>query len=266
MSNNKSPEEIVNQSGYPLQIRLEDWINETYKRHKWKVLVSEHRWVNSETKDEGFIDLVLENANEDKKLVIECKRIIGNWIFLLPQVQFNEKYNIKALIADYDQNNNFFYTYWKDTFLTPQSNEATFCVMETGGKRDSRTLENLSGELLLSLEHLVVEETKLYSKFFEKMSNPSRFSIVYLPVIVTTANLHLMNFDPSKIDIKTGKVIKNDLAPVEFIRFRKNLATSIDPTRPDNSTLDDINRENDRTVFVVQAKSFITFLEQVGNY
>jgi hypothetical protein len=68
----KSPEEIVNESGYPLQIRLEKWIEDTWREHKWKVLVSEHRWVNSETKDEGFIDLVLEKG-ENQKLVIECK-------------------------------------------------------------------------------------------------------------------------------------------------------------------------------------------------
>ena len=67
----KSIEEIVNDSGYPLQIRLEEWIKDTWRDHRWKVLVSEHRWVNNETKEEGFIDLVLHNEAEDKKIIIE---------------------------------------------------------------------------------------------------------------------------------------------------------------------------------------------------
>ena len=54
----KSIEEIVNNSDYPLQIRLEEWIKDTWQEHRWKVLVSEHRWVNIETKEEGFIDLL----------------------------------------------------------------------------------------------------------------------------------------------------------------------------------------------------------------
>jgi hypothetical protein len=42
----KSSQDIVNNSGYPLQIRLEKWIEETWQQHKWRVLVKEHRWVN----------------------------------------------------------------------------------------------------------------------------------------------------------------------------------------------------------------------------
>ena len=163
----KSPEEIVNDSGYPLQIRLEKGIKDTWREHRWKVLVSEHRWVNSETKEEGFIDLVLEKEGENRKIVVECKRIIGNWIFLLPKVQLVEKSISKALFMHYNQTNHTFFSSWEDARLTPLSYETTFCVLETGGKRDNRTLEKLSGELLLSLEHLAVEETKLYSKIFD---------------------------------------------------------------------------------------------------
>ena len=51
----KTTQDIINNSGYPLQIRLEKWINETKEHHEWCVLVTEHRWINGETKDYGFI-------------------------------------------------------------------------------------------------------------------------------------------------------------------------------------------------------------------
>ena len=114
----KSLEEIVNDSGYPLQIRLEEWIKDTYREHRWKVLASEHRWVNGETKDEGFIDLVLESKAADKKLVVECKRIIGNWVFLLPKVQFAEKSTAKALFMHYNQTNQTFFPNWEKSLIS----------------------------------------------------------------------------------------------------------------------------------------------------
>ena len=50
----KTAQDVVNNSGYPLQLRLEEWIEETRQNHKWQVLVREHRWVNTETKDRGL--------------------------------------------------------------------------------------------------------------------------------------------------------------------------------------------------------------------
>ena len=128
------------------------------------------------------------------------------------------------------------------------------------------TLEKFSGELLLSLEYLAREESELYLKNFKALQQHHPFSIIYLPIIVTTANLYTMKFDPSNVDITDGKVTKSNLAPVEFVRLRKNLATSIEYDKAKMYLLDDINKENDRTVFIVQANSFIKFLSMLKLY
>jgi hypothetical protein len=257
----KTAQDIVNNSGYPLQIRLKEWIEETRQQHKWKVSVSEHRWVNTEINDEGYIDLVLEHKSTNLRLVVECKRITGSWTFLLPMAQLINDRKTRMLSIDY----NSFKFLWSEFAILPESPEASFCVMETDGKKDSRTLEKLAGELLLSLEYLAVEETELIRPFIEKSQRkllPTQMR--YLPIIVTTAQLQVMNFNPSSIDVKSGEVIESMITPVKYVRFRKNLATNIKYEKPDELfTLDQLNRENDRTIFVVQTESFINFLSSI---
>jgi hypothetical protein len=257
----KTTEEIINDSGYPLQIRLEKWIDETKEHHEWRLLFTEHRWINRETKEDGFIDLVLENSRKFLKLVIECKRISGSWTFLLPTMNPNKEHKVRILRTQY---NNLKYT-WDEVPLSPESYEAAYCVMEVNGGKDSRTLEKLTGELLLSLEALALEETDLVMSLQERLNPPNisfQQDMYYLPIIVTTATLKKSIFDPSSVDVKSGKISDGNISPVEFIRFRKNLATNIKYDKPLSSTMRELNRENDRTVFIIQAENFIDFLEK----
>jgi hypothetical protein len=261
----KSAHEIVNNSGYPLQIRLKEWIEETYLQHRWKTLVGEHRWVNAETKDDGYIDLVLEKSRTNLRLVIECKRIDGSWTFLLPVAHPALEREVIGLSAIHSPARNYS---WNEIYMVPESLKAAFCVMETDGKKDSRTLEKLARELLLSLEHLSVEEAGILAAFINRVApTPDvRSSIFYLPVIVTTANLQTMAFPPSAVDVKTGNINSSEstVSSVEYIRFQKNLATTIKNESDSIYSLADVNRNNDRTVFVVQAESFINFLSRIS--
>jgi hypothetical protein len=139
--------------------------------------------------------------------------------------------------------------------------------MEAGGKKDSRTLEKLAGELLLSLEYLAIEEMELVKSLYKELPPPPiSEKWIYIPIIVTTADLQTMTFSPLKIDIKYGKITESTVVPVEFIRFQKNLATNIGYEKPKMRTLRELNKENDRTVFVVKAENFIDFLSMIGYY
>lgn len=262
----KSAHDIVNHSGYPLQIHLAEWINNTYgQRHRWNVLVQEHRWVHRETNIDGYIDLVLDRKGFDVRLVIECKRIYGSWTFLIPTEKPVEERKLTLLCAQHIPES---YS-WPELNLKPKSFESSFCVMETSGQNDSRTLERLSGELLLSLEHLALEETRVFSSALKKI-NPDLTSdqsrMFYLPVIVTTAKLQTIAFDPSNIDIKNGRIdeTKSSISDIDFIRLRKNLTTTIKNDLPRIYSLKDVNRANDRSVFIVQAEKFIDFIEAIG--
>jgi hypothetical protein len=256
----KSAQEIVNESGYPLQLHLEKLITSSIETQNWKILAKEHRWVNADTKEEGFIDLILERERYLLKLVIECKRILGNWIFLVPKNQFMSTREVRILYTDYGTSNFL----WTTKSLYPESHESQYCVLETGGKKDSRTLENIAGESLLSLEYLAIQEADLLKPIVDNIGLPNQ-SMFYLPIIVTTANLQSMVFDRTTVNIENGQVTDGEVTPIDYIRFRKNLATNIEYNNPGKIfTLDQLNQENDRSVFIVQAKSFIRFISMLN--
>jgi hypothetical protein len=257
----KTTQDIVNESGYPLQLRIERWIEETGQQHQWWVAAREHRWVNSETGDEGYIDLILERERRNLRLVLECKRIDGSWTFLVPTTQSVHDEFFKSLLVNYQD----FGFSWKNFSLAPASPEASFCVMETSGKRDSRIIESLAGELLLSMEQLAIQETDLVKTDIQKVGGLSQY-MLYLPVIVTTATLQIINFNPSDIEITDGKITESAVEEVNVIRFRKNLASNVEYEKPQMYRLKDLNRENDRSVLVVQAASFINFLKELYAY
>jgi hypothetical protein len=262
----KTTQDIINDSGYPLQLHLESQIEATRNRHKWQVLAREHRWVNSESLDEGFIDLVLESTSAFVKLVVECKRVSGSWTFLLPDMNPSDTSKTRILHTD----SKLHQLTWEERNIEPRSYHSAFCVMEVDGKKDSRTLEKLSGEVLLSLEYLALEDRKLHQVRLStsKQVDPYEPELFYLPIVVTTAKLQTCIFDPNSVSINDGKIPSTSrIEEIKFIRFRKNLATTTDKrwfTEPEVYDLSASNQENDRTVFVVQAKHFVDFLILIG--
>jgi hypothetical protein len=249
----KTPQDIVNGSGYPLQIHLESLIDSTVDSHGWRVLVSEHRWVDPVSDEEGFIDMVLEHWSYQVRLVLECKRVAGSWIFLLPAVKPVKKQETRVLKAQYDPPSFL----WEDFRIQPESHQSRYCVMEVGGKKDSRTLEKMSGELLISLECLAQEEMSLGKHGGTRMH--------YLPVIVTTAQLQKCCFDPRTVNIADGTIAPADshIDGVDCVRFRKNLATHLPYAKPLPPDLRESSGENDRTVLVVQADHLMEFLSSL---
>jgi len=219
--------------------------------------------VNAETGEEKYIDLLLEREGLPIRIIVECKRISGNWYFLMPANPLITTLNTKLLSVDHRD-----YQYsWKEKNLFPESQEAKYCVMETEGKRDNRMLEKIAGETLLSLEYFAREDTEVMKSVMERLglSNSIMF---YLPVIVTTAKLNDITFNCSEIDIETGNISDSDSKPIKFIRFRKNLSTGIEYKFANSSitSIDQLRSQYDRTVFVVQAKSFIEFLSLINSY
>jgi hypothetical protein len=253
----KSPQDFINETGYPLQLRLEKWINETSNEHHWEILTKERRWTNNQTGEDGYIDMVLRSGNGILFLVIECKRIIGSWNFIVTKQKSSKQSNISHLYHDYREKAK----YWRYTPLCPESYEVPYCVMETDGKRDGRTLEKWAGELLMSLESF---SQRYYSLIPEQtLGQYPPFAAYYLPVIVTTADLNVVIVDPTDkgIDITKGVVLDSEIESVDYLRFCKNLATGF-KDNPERTIIDfnKLDRENDRTILIVKAEHFIDFL------
>jgi hypothetical protein len=84
---------------------------------------------------------------------------------------------------------------------------------------------------------------------------------VYVPVIVTNAQLSVCDFDPAEVSIADG-LLPGEAAfdDVSVLRFTKNLSFDIDTSK--HETLTASNAAKDRTVFVINAMSFSGFLQQ----
>jgi len=255
MAENKdSLTDVINSSGFLFQLRLEEEIKKSRPvspMGEWQQIAREHKWIDTLDGKEGFIDIVLESGGTTR-LVIECKRVTdASWLFLVPS---NEKESKRGQFLWTESKANTFD--WHDFNFNPSSLESAFCVVRGQGEKDTPLLERLSSLLLRSTESLANEELKI-------TFNQERKIRFYLPVIVTNAKLYACRFNTSDINIDTGKLSESDFTEIPFIRFRKNLSSTIRSESPFTSNLNEINRQNERTVLIINAKELSTVLRSL---
>jgi hypothetical protein len=258
MNENKEGQllDLVNSSGYPLQIGIEELVKQTSRIHQWLVVGREHFWRNTELKQEGFIDLILSKNN--LRMLVECKRVLDkDWIFLVTDIKEYQRYKAKllrSLVKSVDS-----YYEWVDIDCGPRSLESQFCIM--GREKDRPSLEKLSSDLLLAMDSLAIEESAI------RLSNPIADPIqtAYIPVIITTADLQICSFHPSEVNLDDGKVsTASNFTKLDYIRFRKGLSTANFNNLQTVRDLKESNKQNERTVFVVKASKLVDFLIGFG--
>ena len=82
-----------------------------------------------------------------------------------------------------------------------------------------------------------------------------------IPVIVTTAQIKVCQFNPDNISIEEGYLSDASFDTVPFIRFRKSLSTNLPSNkRPDNLVV--AHNLNDRTILIVNAMGLTEFLRE----
>ena len=151
---------------------------------------------------------------------------------------------------------------YTDFNVLPYSPESAFCVVRGQSDKDKPMLERLSTNLLRSLECFASEELDLTISEYSKQK-------IYIPIIVTTANLEVFYFNPEEVDIQTGEFLSDQLydgqfQSTPFIRFRKSLTTTLSSTQNSrkSQTIAEVNRENERTIFVINATELSNILKQ----
>jgi hypothetical protein len=265
--------DIVNRSGFPLQIGIAHLIEHTTKDHGWRVLYTEHEWSNlfsskPERDKEGFIDIVLENEYRTVVAVIECKRVkdVVDWIFLQPGEELKDEGNTKVLLVApnqrYPNGTPYCYHEWIDIpDLRPLSPQAAFCVMPGHDHMARPLLERIASELIPATEALAEEERRFA---FHDVSQPFR---MYLNIIVTTAKLGVCTFNPLTISLADGTLEPISYAIIPYVRFRKQLSRNnqillATPERAASGISFDKQLVNlkEHTVFVVNAEKLIEFL------
>ena len=252
--NNEKLTQIINSSGFPLQIGIENLIKGTHGDHGWSILSSEHSWENLDNGNSGFIDLVLEDRSKTSILIVECKRVIdSNWLFLNPAKFIKNRLHVKAWVTK-KSGSKVQYFGWKDLTSSPDTPESAFCVVAGQDAKSKPMLERIA--------HNVVESTVGFANE-EHLNVVDKFDSLrmYFNVIITTAKLKVCSFDPNMVSMENGKLDNTEITEVPFLRFRKQLSTR---TLKNGSLITDgfysLIREKENTVFVINAEHFLSFL------
>lgn len=237
--------ELLNRSGIPFQLAVEEAIRDLASRHG---ITECHREVPSA---DGFIDVV---ARKDNILfAFECKRVDDKpWVFVIPDeahanvtrcrlMWFNGRAPEPDLLVPHWSR--VFCSEWN---LVEPSAEAGYCVVP----KDTpiRSLEATASELLKHCQELLDDDS---------IHRGSEL-VPIVPVIVTNAWLKVCRIDGSVVPLNSGKIGSGDgnFADVDLVRFRKSLVNQRSNSYDDDPLrLPDWIVDRERTVFVARPEA-----------
>lgn len=242
---------IVNASGFPLQIGVGQLVRDTENKHHCKVLYEEHSWQSAETAADGFIDIVLEYSESGYVFVVECKRVQDSeWVFLVSDTASATRRHMKVWETRLNTTKPQHFG-WADRTGEPRTPEATFCAVRGQSRDGQPMLERVAAQLVTATEAFAREDSRRVHML--------RARTIYTSVLVTTARLVVGRIKADKIDVEKGTVSDAQYSDVPFLRFRKQLSTAhAEPTTP--MLPRNLASEKERTVFVVNAASLPNFL------
>jgi hypothetical protein len=251
----QQPIAIANSSGFPLQIATVHAVNQS---SNWRVVLEEHPWRSDMTGSEGFIDIVAVTRHDDgfSAMVLECKRVRQTaWVFLIPDLSPSpcrrttawESHRVDSKWKEYR---------WVDWRTYPSTYESQDCAIPGQEQGRKTLLERTASELINSVEVLAAEEKQIQEK-----GGTNNFTRLYIPVVVTTAQLFVSHFDPATISLADGSLSKDTpVSQVPCIRFRKSLSTRAQSSSA--SSIEKLHTESERTIFVVHAEALPEFLQE----
>lgn len=250
------PITIANASGFPLQIGVDNIVN---KSSRWTVLLEEHPWRSDGSGLEGFIDIVAINRlSELETMVIECKRVRqAAWVFLVPTV--SPSLRSRATVFGSQLADSKWRHYgWEDWQAEPRTYQSEYCAIPGQEQGRKNLIERTAYELASSVEALANQE-----RLMQQQMGAKSFSRVYIPVIVTTAQLFVASFEPTDVSLADGCLPKDlHCSEVPFIRYRKSLAFGAESESRSSNSIQELHAETERTIFVVNALKLQDFLDQ----
>ena len=244
MRNDDDLSKLVNQSGFPLQLAIDQLVQSRSDQLGWKVVYREHGWKSPEGHS-GFVDLVLEDRFGSSVLVVECKRVLeADWVFLedLPAKPPSRRTRLWATnTPDHGKEHSGYY----DARAMPESCESMYCVVAGQDAKARPMLERVAAETTAAMEAIALEEHPVISE--------RQYGLrMYAPVIVTTARLVVSRFDPKLVALQNGEAsaVTHDVVP--WIRFRKQFSLEFAVT-PKDPHLDfsELAAAKEKLVFVV---------------
>jgi len=118
-------------------------------------------------------------------------------------------------------------------------------------------IERIGAELVDATQFFADQDCNYYK------SQPD-FIRIFLPVIITTAELKVCEFDVEDVSLDMGEIDKSEAKTVPYLRFRKQLSHR----KYSNQFLHgvnyrDIDNEKENTIFVVNSNHIVEFLDEI---
>jgi hypothetical protein len=233
-------------SGFPFQIAVRTAISSL----GWRVGEEEFPWRDPSGKDE-FLDMVASPPSEAQEVLatIECKKTTKeSYIFLLPPENQRRTRRISAvgsrLIAD---SNPRLMLQVGAYDADPDSVDVDFCVVSSRAGTTERLLEKDAQKLIRGTDAFA----RAYRDRLTKAQNHLK-ACLFIPVLITNAQLYVAPFDPAKVvSLTTGTFVNGppDAKPIDFVRFRKAFVSGAR------------GQPSERTIFVVNVDTLFRILD-----
>jgi hypothetical protein len=233
----------IQKSGFPLQARVAHEISSRIK-NGWEVTTSEFPWRDPDGEDQ-FIDLIA--SCEKMVLVIECRKAQARALLFLRTLGGMEKTGLTRTVTVWDIQQEQgagkpFGQVIREVEAEPESYSTSICV--SASPDGQRLLEQEARPVVLAADAVAGSGPQA-----ARVALPVQAFIV--PVIVTTAALYTLPFQPSAVALETGTLDFDlrQIEPIRWVRFHKIL-TARAPTP--------------RTVLVVNTTALGDFLDEVS--
>ena len=250
-------EKVLRDSGFPFQKRVLQEIEAHSSEHEFGVLADDIPWELGELA--GSVDLVL--ARGAHRLLLDCKRAgreeSNPWVFLTDgrsQPTTRARCYWRGPVAQPGRPPDELgeRAAYNDMDFEPVSDESDSCAITGSKDRRDNLIERIARNLLRGA--VAISEQERHSTAGRSAS----YRCVYVPVIVTTADLHVASVTPDNVSLADGRTRNAKVERIDIVRFRKGLEV---PTW-DVEDLRDAHEQSQRTVFVVRGSAIVRFLTQ----
>jgi hypothetical protein len=235
-------------SGFPFQTAVAHVVKTMGP--PWRLIASEYPWESAD--GEEFLDLIA--TNDTLFLTIECKKTRKEILTFLRPLGLGSTGNVlnfRCLRAQRTQvSEPQVEIYCEEWGLHPITHSSEFCIVSTSESgRDQRLLER-DAKLLISGTDAYADDFRARAT---RETNVSQ-ACLFVPVVVTNAPIYTTRYGPHEVSLETGEFseLPKETELVRGVRFRKAFTS--------RGQLEDMG---DRSVFVVNASSFSTFLSDL---
>lgn len=243
---------IVDKSGFPLQIKLE---NENELSPNWHVVGRELFWEMDN--HSGFIDTVYSHNRYTRKVVSEVKKTSGGeWIFISDigsKIPLRRMMTLRKQLDRQSRGNPI----WEELEMNHVKHSSAFCLV-SGQDECNPMLERLATNLLIGTEDFAKKD------LIEQIDGA--LYCQYYPVIITNTPLYLCRMNPTTVNLNTGIIeSEKEFEEIDSIVFQKPFWTKVETGKePNYSSKYPLNVAQDRSVIIVKSSHFYEFLNDIA--